>query len=117
VVLEAVIIDGAADLAPMNDRRAVVDATPHPRLFDLLTRLRKAVIGARHFNRRIGQTEADLIPEEFLQDARRCTRVKGVTAVSHAPGTSRFLLSTMCDINAPERPFQFPDRLLHAASA
>src|SRR5215475_2452222 len=41
----------------------------------------------------------------------------GVTAVSRAPETSGFLLSPICGIPAPERPFPFPYCLLHAASA
>src|ERR671923_1765220 len=41
----------------------------------------------------------------------------GVTAVSCAPETSGFLLSTICGIHAPERPVPFPHCLLHAASA
>src|SRR5712691_3337335 len=41
----------------------------------------------------------------------------GVTAVSRAPATFGFLLSTICGIHAPERPVPFPYCLLHAASA
>src|SRR5262245_20140598 len=33
------------------------------------------------------------------------------------PPASSFLLSTICGINAPERPYQCPYCLLHAASA
>src|SRR6266702_1327480 len=46
---------------------------------------------------------------------RICER--GVTAVSRAPRTSCFPLSTRCGIHALERPFSFPHHLLHAASA
>ena len=77
MVLEAVVGDVAAEFAAVSDRRAVVHATPHPRIFDLLTHLRQAMIGARHFHRRIGQTDADIIPKELPQDPRRCTRVRG----------------------------------------
>src|SRR5256885_13872349 len=41
----------------------------------------------------------------------------GVTAVSRAPATFGFLLSTICGIHAPERPVPFPYCLLHASSA
>src|SRR4029434_3070339 len=41
----------------------------------------------------------------------------GVTSASRAPRTSCFLLATRCGISTPERPCQFPHRLLHAASA
>src|SRR6266704_3042636 len=46
---------------------------------------------------------------------RICER--GVTAVSRAPRTSCFPLSTRCGIHALERPFSFPHHLLYAASA
>jgi hypothetical protein len=45
LVLEAVISNVVAKSAAVSDRRAVVDATPHPRIFDLLTHLRQALIG------------------------------------------------------------------------
>jgi hypothetical protein len=77
VVLEPVVGDAAPECTAVHDRRAVVHATPYPRVFDLLTHLRQAMIGARHFHRRIGQTEADLIPKELPQDPRRGTRVRG----------------------------------------
>jgi hypothetical protein len=41
----------------------------------------------------------------------------GFSSAVHAPRTSCFLLSTMCGIHTPERPYQFPHRILHAASA
>src|SRR5712691_2681507 len=41
----------------------------------------------------------------------------GVLSASRAPRTSCFLLSTMCGIHTPTRPFPFPHRLLHASSA
>src|SRR4029450_2138360 len=41
----------------------------------------------------------------------------GVTSASRAPRTSCFLLATRCGISTPERPCQFPHRLLHASSA
>ena len=78
MVLEAVVGDVAAELAAVSDRRAVVHAPPHPRIFDLLSHLRKAMIGARHFHRRIGQADADpFLPEEHLQNTwggSSCTR-------------------------------------------
>src|SRR5712691_13479661 len=47
---------------------------------------------------------------------RVCER--GVLSASRAPPVpSCFLLSTICGINALERPFPFPHRLLHASSA
>ena len=44
-------------------------------------------------------------------------RENGITSASRAPRTSCFLLSTICGINAPERPYPFPHHLLHAALA
>jgi hypothetical protein len=41
----------------------------------------------------------------------------GVSTAARAPRTSCFLLSTMCGIHTPERPYQFPHRILDAASA
>src|ERR671931_2483646 len=40
-----------------------------------------------------------------------------VTSVSRTPRTSCFFLSAICGIHTPERPRQFPHRLLHATAA
>jgi hypothetical protein len=67
VVLEAVLSDKVAEFAAVRHRCTVVDATLHPRLFGLLTPRCQAVRGARHVDRRIGQTDADLILKALLQ--------------------------------------------------